>query len=187
MQFTHPVAAGTASTDTAPIVGPGGAAKSSSHAAKPAPSAVPSADPMPTIKGYVPQPDRCGLWSADGARTGLLLTAAYGELRNCLRLYDGDWLITTTRSAARPGVVAVYHCHHVARCEDGRTDHPFAGWVAIPLPAGAAGASMEGPPPTRSDPRLLLSVGSGEGVFDIPSESFVRLQVQRSNASRPSR
>jgi hypothetical protein len=131
---------------------------------------------MPTISGYVPQPDRCGLWSAERARTGRLLTATYGELRNCLRLYDGDWLITTLGSAARPGVVAVYHCHHVASCEDGRTDHLLAGWVPIPLPAGADGATVEGPPPTSSDPRLLLSLGSGEGVFDVPSESFLPRQ-----------
>jgi hypothetical protein len=140
---------------------------------------------MPTISGYVPQPDLCGLWSAAGARTGRLLTAAYGEIGNCLRLYDGDWLITTLGSTARPGVVALYHCHHLASCEDGRTDHPFPAWVAIPLPAGATGASMEGPPPTRSNPRLLLHVGSGEGVFDIPSESFVRLDGQRSGAPSP--
>jgi len=84
-----------------------------------------------------PSPNECGAWAASDGAVGSIVTARFGEIRDC-GLYGTQWLIAALGAhkggAQQSGVIAIYQCATDTGCLDGQNPHTASGWQFFPPP-----------------------------------------------------
>jgi len=129
--------------------------------------------PVPT-----PSPSVCGSWAAVSGAVGSVITAHFGEIRNC-GLYGTQWVITALgqrpasaeAGKASSGVIAVYQCTTSdAGCLDGQTPHGVDGWQFF-LPPSVGGVTVLGLSPSGSG-NLLIDNAGGQMCFNLKTHAY---------------
>ncbi len=81
-----------------------------------------------------PSPNECGAWAVSNGAVGSIITARFGEIRDC-GLYGTQWVISTLGSLQQPSVIAVYQCStNDTGCLNGQTPHSPDGWQSFTPP-----------------------------------------------------
>jgi len=135
------------------------------------PAATPAPQPPPPLKG-TPLPISCGDWSGPGGVVGAMITARYGEIRQC-QVYGSQIVINTLGvvKSGISGVIAIYQCQpQDTTCKDGRTPHPAVGWTFYPPPYNGGVTVLQ-----QSSPSVLIIDNAGHQIcFNLVSHSYDR-------------
>lgn len=90
-----------------------------------------------------PSPESCGAWASASGVVGVMITARYGEIRQC-QIIGAQIVITTLGSSKEglPGVIAIYQCKaQDTTCQNGQTRPPAKGWQFF-LPPNHGGVTV---------------------------------------------